>query len=216
MPLAELPHLTLLQVGSYLFPPTVQIDIVTFLAREIPSLLVVGLLGEEGETNWWGIWRRASTRRRETWYRSTAASGPTDGDPAHVWTPEVWQHHRQRYDRASDFRLVPLEDGHLRLLEEEADEHRRRRTVASTGPETEIVSSESLQPGLYHHAGSEVGAGGSDVFHEDYNRRTKFRRTESEQEDYRMGSPVDSTHAGMRAGLSRASSAMSLQRMLSE
>lgn len=198
LPLAELPHLTLLQVGSYLFPPAVQIDIVTCLAREVPSLLVVGLLGEEGETNWWGIWRRASTRRRESWYRSAAEW------PAQFYTEGIGGR-RHRDDRMLDFRLVPLEDGHLRLLEEEAEEHRRWTTGSPL----------AVSP-VHDHNGH--GGAADDPFEHDYAHRAKFRRTESGSEDVRMGSPVDSTHtySGQRPDHSRASSAMSLRRMLSD
>ncbi|KAK4685771.1 hypothetical protein P7C73_g4370, partial [Tremellales sp. Uapishka_1] len=61
-PLTRLPYLQLVQVGSYTFTVPLQTSIVLHLARMVPSLLVVGLLSEEGETVWWGIWRRSAQR----------------------------------------------------------------------------------------------------------------------------------------------------------
>jgi hypothetical protein len=87
-----MPHLQLLQVGSYIFPIPLQTSIAFQLAQTISSLLVLGLLGEEGETNWWGIWRNASKR---------VPPPPSDG----------------LHDAQNDVVLVPLGDGHLRRLE---------------------------------------------------------------------------------------------------
>ncbi|OCF38826.1 hypothetical protein I317_07399 [Kwoniella heveanensis CBS 569] len=96
-PLEALPHLSLLQVGSYTFTSDVQADIACHLSRTIPSLLVLGLLDEEGETNWWGIWRRASVRGLK--------------------------HHSEGiYDEVYDTRLKALEDGDLKRLENEVEE----------------------------------------------------------------------------------------------
>lgn len=90
-PLSNLPHLQLLQVGSYIFDMPLQTLIAFRLARDMPTLLIIGLLGEEGDTNWWGIWRNAS--RRE---------------------PPPPQY---MLDEQTDIMLVPLGDGHMRQLE---------------------------------------------------------------------------------------------------
>lgn len=55
-PLKLWPRLQLLQVGSYPFVLNEQRMITTRLARALPSLLVLGLLGEEEDTCWWGVW----------------------------------------------------------------------------------------------------------------------------------------------------------------
>ncbi|WVF70389.1 hypothetical protein IAT40_005179 [Kwoniella sp. CBS 6097] len=96
-PLETLPYLRLLQVGSYTFTSALQADIACHLSRTIPSLLVLGLLDEEGETNWWGIWRRASLRGLK-------------------------YHPEGVYDEVYDTRLKALEDGDLRKLENEVEE----------------------------------------------------------------------------------------------
>ncbi|ORY23801.1 hypothetical protein BCR39DRAFT_342552 [Naematelia encephala] len=62
-PVSNLVHLTLLQVGSYFFSHEQQEEIAWHLSSTIPSLLVLGLLGDEGETNWWGIRRIAPGER---------------------------------------------------------------------------------------------------------------------------------------------------------
>jgi hypothetical protein len=90
-PLARMPHLQLLQVGSYIFSVPVQTTIAFHLARAMPKLLVLGLLGEEGDTTWWGIWRNATRR--------------------HPAPPQYM------LDFESDIMLVPLGDGHMRQLE---------------------------------------------------------------------------------------------------
>lgn len=51
------PHLHLLQVGSYIFSPETQLSIAKQIAKDLRSLLVLGLNGQEGDTMWWGIWR---------------------------------------------------------------------------------------------------------------------------------------------------------------
>lgn len=56
-PLKQLPKLQLLQVGSYTFGLYEQRIIANRLARLVPSLLVVGLLGDDADTTWWAIWR---------------------------------------------------------------------------------------------------------------------------------------------------------------
>lgn len=94
-------HLQLLQVGSYIFPLSDQVSIGMYLARAIPSLLVLGLLGEGGDTHWWGIWRNASRRGSLV---------------SHLI-----------YDGELDVKLVPLGDGHLAKLEGEARLRKERR-----------------------------------------------------------------------------------------
>ncbi|WWD21861.1 hypothetical protein CI109_106349 [Kwoniella shandongensis] len=109
-PLEQLPYLRLLQVGSYTFTSSFQAEICFHLARSIPSLLIVGLLGEEGETIWWGVWRRASSRGLR---------------------------HAQEglYEDLTDTRIIPLGDGHLRQLEDEVDEW--MRSLPPTPPQEE-------------------------------------------------------------------------------
>ncbi|WVR04236.1 hypothetical protein IAU60_001236 [Kwoniella sp. DSM 27419] len=109
-PLESLPHLRLLQVGSYTFTLDLQSRIALHLARAIPSLLVLGLMGEEGETNWWGIWRRASQRGM------AARTEP------------------MTYDEEYDTRIKALEDGDLRRLEDEVE--RWIRSHPPTPPST--------------------------------------------------------------------------------
>ncbi|WRT65261.1 uncharacterized protein IL334_002204 [Kwoniella shivajii] len=104
-PLSSLPHLRLLQVGSYTFTTSLQASIVRHLSRSIQSLLVVGLLGEEGETTWWGIWRRASSRGM----MFAASTEEGEGE----------------YDESSDIRIKFLNDGELKLLEEEIQEWKK-------------------------------------------------------------------------------------------
>ncbi|KAL1412617.1 hypothetical protein Q8F55_000364 [Vanrija albida] len=58
-PLQALPYLQLVQVGSYTFSLETQQDIALRLAYMCPSLVVIGLLGSEGDTTWWGAWRGA-------------------------------------------------------------------------------------------------------------------------------------------------------------
>ncbi|WVQ68712.1 uncharacterized protein L199_006921 [Kwoniella botswanensis] len=96
-PLSSLPCLRLLQVGSYTFTTPLQSSIVKHLSRTISSLLVVGLLGEEGETVWWGIWRRASVRGMKS---------SQEGE----------------YDEYTDTLIKFLGDGELRILEDEYEE----------------------------------------------------------------------------------------------
>ncbi|WWC58935.1 uncharacterized protein I303_101480 [Kwoniella dejecticola CBS 10117] len=100
-PLSFLPFLRLLQVGSYTFTTSVQSSIVRHISRTIASLLVVGLLGEEGETIWWGIWRRASFR---------GLKFVDEGE----------------YDELTDIRIKFLGDGDLRVLEEESEDWYRK------------------------------------------------------------------------------------------
>ncbi|EIW70452.1 hypothetical protein TREMEDRAFT_60956 [Tremella mesenterica DSM 1558] len=90
-PLAGLPHLQLLQVGSYALDPTLQTRLALHLSLQLCNLLVIGLLqGDQGQTVWWGIWRHASKRS----------------------TPEG------SYFPDCDIVLAVLGDGHLKLLEE--------------------------------------------------------------------------------------------------
>ncbi|OCF76392.1 hypothetical protein I204_02087 [Kwoniella mangroviensis CBS 8886] len=96
-PLSMLPYLRLLQVGSYTFTNPLQSSIVKHISRNISSLLVVGLLGEEGETVWWGIWRRASVR---------GMKASQEGE----------------YDEYTDTLIKFLGDGELRILEDEYEE----------------------------------------------------------------------------------------------
>jgi len=77
-----------------MFTPSLQCSIAIHLSQIIPSLLILGILGEEGETNWWGIWRHASRR----------VPAPPEG----------------MHDKDTDVMLVPLGDGHLQRLEIEA------------------------------------------------------------------------------------------------
>ncbi|WVW79020.1 hypothetical protein I302_100983 [Kwoniella bestiolae CBS 10118] len=102
-PLSSLPYLRLLQIGSYTFTTPLQSSIVRHLSRTIRSLLVVGLLGEEGETVWWGIWRRASSRGMR-------------------YLPEGDGQGIGEYDDYTDTRIKFLGDGELRALEEEYEE----------------------------------------------------------------------------------------------
>lgn len=103
-PLSQLPHLQLLQVGSYTFSSAAQAQIVKDLALNNQSLTVVGLLGEMGDTTWWGVWRRNSTAKRPAVSPSSSLKLLFPGD---------------------DLRMIaPLEDGHLAMLEEEVAEFR--------------------------------------------------------------------------------------------
>lgn len=84
------------------------------LAQAIPSLLVVGLLGEAGDTNWWGIWRRWSTVHHTPNapnYTPTGLFVDKDG------RDETF------YDAEHDVMIMPLGDGHQRRLEETARLH---------------------------------------------------------------------------------------------
>ena len=97
-PLSRLPHLSLLQVGSYTFSAPTQTVIAFRLASLIPSLHTIGLLGEKGDTNWWGLWRRVKQR--------TAVP--------------IGEYHERL-----DVKLVPLGDGHLKELEKESERQRK-------------------------------------------------------------------------------------------
>ncbi len=82
----------------------------------------VGLLGEEGETNWWGIWRERALVG-EKWLPLCGGMASTvvyrrDRRTTHIGTTAC---------RISG--SCRSKNGHLRLLEEEAEEHRRWRRI---------------------------------------------------------------------------------------
>lgn len=56
-PLSQLPYLHLLQVGSYTWTPSAQLEILSALVHVLPKLLVLGVLNQQYQTSWWGIWR---------------------------------------------------------------------------------------------------------------------------------------------------------------
>ncbi|WWC87408.1 uncharacterized protein L201_002297 [Kwoniella dendrophila CBS 6074] len=121
-PLSALPYLRLLQVGSYTFTTALQSEIVQHLSRIIPSLLVVGLLGEEGETVWWGIWRRATMR---------GLKYSNEGE----------------YDEYLDTRIKFLGDGDLRILENENEDWIRQSRPPTPPLTSELHNSQML---LHH------------------------------------------------------------------
>ena len=139
-PLSRLPHLQLLQIGSYTIPTATQLRIVQRLSTSHSSLLVVGLMGEEGETHWWGIWRRASVRwsSSSSGSASSALGGPTcpcpqpgkysdtpmsprSRPPVEGQDQEGRQEGEVAYDNETDIVVAPLEIGHLRTLEADAE-----------------------------------------------------------------------------------------------
>jgi hypothetical protein len=97
-------------------------------------------MGEAGETHWWGIWRRASAR----WSSASGGSCPQPtayneypGDPQPFARSESDRGHQQSderereyghgevgevaYDAETDIVVAPLEIGHLRILEADAE-----------------------------------------------------------------------------------------------
>lgn len=98
-PLHDLPALRLLQVGSYTFAPSVQIEIARIIAQFLPSLNVLGLNGQDNDTTWWGIWRDGG------------GEGDVDGED---------RGEEQAVSGAvphSHIRVLPLSEGDLRRLE---------------------------------------------------------------------------------------------------
>lgn len=82
------------------------------MAQMTPSLLVVGLLNEHAQTSWWGIWRRASPPQ----------TAPTTENEI-TWANEP----SKPTSRSEDgMVVVPLGEGHLKMLEDEADAWERR------------------------------------------------------------------------------------------
>jgi hypothetical protein len=78
----------------------------------VPSLLVVGLLNEHAQTSWWGIWRRMS---------------PPQTIPA-METEVIWANEPSKPESRNEdgMVVVPLGEGHLKMLEDEADAWERR------------------------------------------------------------------------------------------
>ena len=123
-PLSRLPHLQLLQIGSYTIPTHTQLRIVQRLSTSHTSLLVIGLMGEEGETHWWGIWRRASARWNAVSSGATSGSGSGCPQPS-AYTDDPNDPNTEQgliaYDHETDIVVAPLEIGHLRTLESDAE-----------------------------------------------------------------------------------------------
>ena len=102
-PLAQLPHLRLLQVGSYALEMDLQERLVLHLAMIIPTLLVVGLLqGDQGITVWWGVWRRANSRSD---LPQTVRDEGVRGD-------------EKQGEGGGGVIIMPLGEGHMRMLED--------------------------------------------------------------------------------------------------
>ncbi|KAL7423960.1 hypothetical protein Q5752_001545 [Cryptotrichosporon argae] len=115
LPLADLPQLRLLQIGSYMFPPATQFAIATRLAGLMPSLIVVGLLGEEGDTTWWGLWR--------------GVRGDLGNGAGHGWRQAA---HGAFAASGPGITVQPLGDGHLAQLGARLEA--QQRSVAPTPP----------------------------------------------------------------------------------
>lgn len=126
IPLAELPNLTLLQIGGYPLTTPDQLLVTDIVANQCERLLVVGWLGLEGETNWYGIWRRKfrpSTRPTQASVkgkgRQVVYEEDQDGWPWDAVVDNEASFHRGKRDAEAEYEIRPLGDGDLFVLEEE-------------------------------------------------------------------------------------------------
>jgi hypothetical protein len=126
MPLAELPNLTLLQIGGYPLTTPDQLLVTDMVAKRCERLLVVGWLGLEGETNWYGIWRREFRCRPPSGQSADKGKGrqviheeDRDEWPWHVVVDEEGPVCEASKNGESEYDIRPLGDGDLFTLEEE-------------------------------------------------------------------------------------------------